>query len=111
MEPIWKVTEEKVNKVIETLLTVGQPKKLIIFGSWASGKADDDSDLDVLVVVSDDVPNTLKESVRLRSALKGLIMAIDIVVVRESDFEDLKDSPGLIYREALQNGKLIYEAA
>jgi uncharacterized protein len=111
MEPIWKVTEAKVQQVVKTLIAVGRPKKLIIFGSWAAGTSGDDSDLDVLVVVPDDIKNTLKESARLRGALKGLIMGIDIVVVRDRDFEQLKDAPGLIYREALRNGRVAYEAA
>lgn len=37
-------------------------------------------------------------------------MAIDIVVVRESEFLALADRPGLIYREAVRTGRMVYES-
>jgi hypothetical protein len=50
-----------------------------------------------------------RESVRLRGALKEIEMPIDIVVVRESTFQKLSDTPGLIYEEARRTGRLVYE--
>jgi len=43
--------------------------------------------------------------------LKGIEMAIDILVVPEDKLEELSASPGLIYREALIKGKVVYESA
>ena len=34
-------------------------------------------------------------------------MPMDILVVPQSRWEELKDIPGLVYREALMNGKYI----
>jgi hypothetical protein len=49
--------------------------------------------------------------VRIRRALKGIEMAMDILVVPEDELEELSASPGLIYREALNKGKVVYESA
>jgi hypothetical protein len=38
-------------------------------------------------------------------------MPMDILVVPERKWLELKDEPGLIYREALKNGKVIYESS
>jgi predicted nucleotidyltransferase len=81
-----------------------------LFGSYARGKISEDSDLDVLIVAGDEVENTRRESVRLRGALKEIEMPIDIVVVRESTFQKLSDTPGLIYEEARRTGLLVYES-
>jgi len=50
--------------------------------------------------------NQAKESVRIRRALKGIDMAMDILVVPEDKLEELSATPGLIYREALNKGKV-----
>ena len=108
-EPSWLVTPEKVNAVIRRLIEIAHPKKIILFGSYARGDITEDSDLDVLIVAGDEVKNTRKESVRLRSAIKEIEMPMDILVVRESTFQKLGDTPGLIYEEARRTGRLVYE--
>jgi len=109
-EPIWLVTPEKVNAVVGRLVEVGRPRKIILFGSYVRGEITPDSDLDVLVVTGDDVEDARQESVRLRSAMRGILMPMDILAVQESVFHRLKDKIGLIYGEALRNGKVVYDA-
>ena len=69
------------------------------------------SDLDVLVVVSDNVIDSRQESVRIRQSLRGISMPMDILVISESKLKELADVSGLIYQEALRTGKVVYEAA
>jgi len=110
IQPPWAITPEKVEQAVGRLVAAGRPRKIILFGSCAHGETHRDSDLDVLVVAPDTVENTRAESVRLRSALRGIRMCMDILVVREGDFNRLKDKNGLIYREAVRQGKVVYEA-
>ena len=105
----WAVTHEKVEAVVRRLIEVGHPRKIILFGSYARGQVHRDSDLDVLVVTDDGVENPRAESVRLRDAVDDIDMSMDILVVPESQFNALRNTPGLIYREACEQGKLAYE--
>jgi uncharacterized protein len=109
-KPAWAVSREKVEAVVKRLVEAGRPRKIFLFGSYVRGQAHRDSDLDVLVVAEDSVENTRKESVRLRSAASDISMPMDILVVRESVFEALKNKVGLIYREAIRQGCLVYDA-
>ena len=109
-KPPWLVTREKVDAVVQRLIEVATPKKIILFGSYVRDEVTRDSDLDVLVVADDSVANSRKESVRLRDAVGSIDMPMDILVVRESRFEELKDKVGLIYREVSRTGRLVYEA-
>lgn len=102
------ITPEKVEKVIGRIIEFAHPKKIILFGSYVKGNMRRGSDLDVLVVGCDDIENIRKESVRIRDALDDIIMPMDILVVRESHFERSRNKPGLIYREALRTGKVVY---
>ena len=110
-EPTWAVTAEKVDAVVQRLAKVDRVRKIFLFGSYVQGQTHRDSDLDVLVVAQDNISNTRKESVRLRDEVLDIDMPMDIVVVRESAFEALKDKVGLIYREVVQHGRLVYERA
>src|SRR5271165_7198052 len=109
-DPPWLVTQEKVNALVDRLVKIAHPTRIILFGSYARGEVTEDSDLDVLVVTGDEVENTRKESVRLRSAIKEIEMPIDILVVTESRFQKLSNTPGLIYEEVLKTGQLAYES-
>ena len=109
-EPAWQITPEKVQMVVQRLIEVASPKKIILFGSYVRGDATRDSDLDVLVVTSHEVESPRRESVRLRNSLSDINMPMDIVVVPYSRFEALREKLGLIYREADRHGKVVYES-
>lgn len=106
----WLVTPEKVELAVRRIIEVGRPRKIILFGSFVRGEIDVNSDIDILVVAGDEIEFPRKESVRLRRALRGISMPMDILVVPWAQWEELKDRPGLIYREALKEGRVVYEA-
>ncbi len=85
MRPLWEITSQKVTMAIEKIIEVSHPRKVIIFGSYVSGNIHRDSDLDILVVTDNDVNNPRYESVRIRRALKGILMSMDILVIPENN--------------------------
>ena len=110
LTPHWKVTDEKVEKAVQKIVEIGQPLKIILFGSYVLGETTTNSDLDILVVTSNEISDARRESVRIRHALRGISMPMDILVVPQSRWEELKHIPGLIYREAMTKGKVVYES-
>lgn len=110
MEP-WQITEEKVRAAIRRIVEVGRPISVILFGSYVRGQVGPNSDLDILVVVGEGVENCRRESVRIRKALRGISMPIDILVVRQQDLQELADTPGFIYASVLREGEVVYEKA
>src|SRR4030042_3235658 len=111
MDSLWAITPEKVRTAIQRIREVSRPRKLILFGSYIRGNMNLNSDLDILVVTGDDIENPRKESVRIRRALKGIVMSMDILVVPESKLQELTNVPGLIYREAMRDGEVVYECS
>lgn len=101
--------DNKVDEIIKRIVTTGHPRKIILFGSYVTGDMKADSDLDILVIGDNSIDNPRDESVRIRRALKGLKIPIDILVVRENDYDALKDRPGLVYKEIARTGKVVYE--
>ena len=65
---LWEVTPQKVEAVIQKIIDVCNPSKLILFGSYTTGNMNINSDLDILVVSGEKIENPRKESVRIRRA-------------------------------------------
>lgn len=105
----WQVTPEKVDTAIQRIIEVGNPLKVILFGSFVEGKTDRNSDIDILIVTRDDVKNPRKESVRIRRLLRGISMPMDILAIPQQQWNQVKNQPGLIYREAETKGRVVYE--
>jgi len=64
-----------------------------------------------LLIVLDEVGDVRLESVRLRRALGGLGMPLDVIVMRTDRFEETKNVVGGIAYPANKYGRVIYEAA
>ncbi len=106
----WEITPAKVESAIRKIIEVGNPKKIILFGSYVKNRTQANSDVDFIIVSSNDIENPRKESVRIRRALRGISMPMDIIVVPELIWTRFKDQPGTIYREASREGRVVYES-
>jgi predicted nucleotidyltransferase len=92
------------------IVAAAQPRRIILFGSRASGSATEDSDFD-LMVVEDQPVDRYREMVRLRGLLRSFRVPLDLVVVSEEKYQYWRDTPGNVYYEAATNGVTLYEAA
>ena len=97
-------------EVVRRLQELYHPEQIYLFGSTARGESGPDSDYDLMVVVPDSTPVSLRDSGRAYKAIWRLGVATDVLVWTHSDFEErlqLKASlPSTIARE----GKLLYAA-
>jgi predicted nucleotidyltransferase len=90
------------------ILSVSNPEKIILFGSFARGENKEDSDLDLLIIIKD-VTSTRAESIRLQRSLRGLLVPVDIIVATPDQIKKHQNTNGYIYRSALAEGKVIYD--
>lgn len=84
--------------------------KVILFGSRARGEARPDSDLDLLVIEPDEVPKRRGETARLRRELRGLDVALDVIVISAKHAEEWGHFKGSMLNEALSEGRVLVEA-
>lgn len=94
-----------LNRLIETL----SPISVYLFGSFAKGNYNNDSDYDFYIIMPDDSGNIIDLSQKAYRSLKGLKRRpVDIVLNSESVFNKRIKGNTL---EAIVNkeGKLIYE--
>ncbi|MDH4136788.1 MAG: nucleotidyltransferase domain-containing protein [Anaerolineae bacterium] len=101
---------QRLQVIVETIVQVARPERVILFGSRAKGTARDESDYDFLVVVRG-IRNEREVSRRIYRALldRKVGAAVDVVVVDTKALERHRESPFYVYRQALQEGRVFYE--
>ena len=96
-------------EIVERISRKFHPVQIILFGSWARGEAREDSDVDLLVVLSK-VEHKRKAAIEVLRALNGLPISKDVVVTTPQEIKERGKIVGDILRPALEEGKIIYEA-
>ena len=104
------VSRKKIHDAVELLRQAADPRKIILFGSYARGEPADDSDVDLLVV-EDRVDDVAAEMVRLMRILSPLRIPAEVLVIGLADFERWSTAPGSVYRDAAEHGEVLYDAA
>lgn len=103
------ISEKTIKDATQRLVKNFYPKKIILFGSQARGKADKRSDVDLLVVCP--IRGSRRAlMVAMDRALSGIGFARDIIVLTPEEFDRDRHIPGTIARPASLEGKVIYEA-
>jgi predicted nucleotidyltransferase len=103
------LNERTLQEVTYRIVRVANPSRLLLFGSAASGHMTKDSDLDILVVVQGPVHRRQMAQEIYRS-LRGVGVAVDVVVATEEDLQNYGQRAGTILKPALREGRVIYEA-
>jgi len=93
-----------------------QPEKIILFGSYAYGSPNENSDLDILVVTSDDIiPSSFSEKSQIYLRISKSIseiktkFPIDLIVHTKAMHQKFIELNSLFARELLTKGKVLYE--
>jgi predicted nucleotidyltransferase len=81
------IPQEKINEVVERIVKNVQPEKVILFGSYAYGEPDEDSDLDILVIKESVLPRheRVKE---IKKYLQGIKIPVDLIVYTTKEIDE-----------------------
>jgi len=102
---------EKVKPEIIERLKPLNPDKIILFGSYAYGKPNDESDIDLFLLKDDlELDDSREYEIKAHLLLRGLIkkykIGFDILVANENFIKSRDD---YFYKEELKNAKVLYE--
>jgi predicted nucleotidyltransferase len=101
-------TAEYISSLTERIVAHCDPLRIILFGSVARGESGPDSDIDLLVVLSE-VTDKRKAAIDIRRKLSDLRVGKDIVVTTPDEIARRGHLVGTILRPALREGKVLYE--
>ncbi len=94
--------------IVRRIVEVAHPQRIVLFGSAARGQMGPHSDFDLLVIKAGPVHRGHLEAEIYRRLL-GVGHAADVIVATCEDIERYGQSAGLVYREALRDGKVLYD--
>ena len=103
-----RTAQDIISEMVRRIVKEFDPFKIVLFGSYARGLAGPDSDVDLLVVmpVQD---SRRRQTVAIRTALSGMGLAKDVIVVTPEEVERYGNLVGTVIRPALHEGKVLYE--
>ena len=102
------IEHQILNTIVERILSVSSPSKIILFGSAATGEMHSDSDIDLLVVMPLSTSKAAHE-LEIREALRAYRTPKDVVVTTPEAFAWRRVVPGTIERSAVRSGRVLYE--
>jgi predicted nucleotidyltransferase len=96
----------QIRRVADQIAAAVSPERIILFGSYARGKAGPDSDVDLLVVT--DKPLGPDASLRIRRKIE-YSFPLDLVVCDARRLERRIRQGDFFLQEAVSHGRLLYE--
>lgn len=99
---------ESIRIMTDRIVSRFHPLQIILFGSQARGDSRPDSDIDLLVVLSE-VVDKRRTTIAIRRTLADLRVCKDIVVTTPEEIKRRGDLIGPVLRPALKEGKVLYE--
>ena len=105
----FKITPEKVDQAIKTLVKLYNPLKIYVFGSYARGKQDDGSDVDLMIIVSEFTNHPWEMISEGYGSLSDVHMSVDLILYDKARFDQHKEDPTSFCTQIIKTGKLLYE--
>ena len=102
-------SSKAINKLVQDIVDLVNPIRIVIFGSAARGKTNPESDIDLLVIMPEGTHRRHTAQL-IYSKISGIGIPFDIVVATTQDLKKYKDNIGLIYNAILKEGREIYAA-
>ncbi len=98
--------QETLARLVELLAADPAVQRVILFGSYARGRADLLTDLDLVVIQSSE-QDFLSRMVELHRRIGPLPVDADILVYTPQEWERIQDTP--FGHRVLREGKVLYE--
>ena len=105
--------EELLKMMTDAIVEEVHPEEVILFGSYARGTQNEDSDVDVLVLMPEEAQEETQRSRyhligRILRRLKSFPLPMDILVYSHDEAGKWRDAPGHVIAIGLREGRRLY---
>ena len=102
-----RVTRKQINAVVQKIVDEFKPEKVILFGSYAYGKPNIDSDVDMLIV-AESAERPPQRATRAYRAVHGKTFPMDIIVRTPQELAHRLAIGDFFIREIIERGRVLY---
>ena len=101
------ITEQTIEQIKSILLAEQEIEQIILFGSQTRGDADENNDIDLLLI-SKNIQNRFELMRSIRRKLHSIPFDFDILTITPEEYDRDRQICGTLARYASQDGKVIY---
>ncbi|MCH8120257.1 MAG: nucleotidyltransferase domain-containing protein [Planctomycetes bacterium] len=102
------MTMAQIEELVQRIGREFHPERIVLFGSYACGKATEDSDVDLLVVAKTDLPPRQRYSA-VRRLVADVPASFDIIVKTPEEYTRWRSVINHIVYFADKYGRVLYE--
>jgi predicted nucleotidyltransferase len=103
-----RVTESLLAGIVQRIVEKFRVEKIVLFGSYAKGAPDRDSDVDLLVVMDSKEPMSQRIR-RVTEVAKVRFLPMDIVVRTPAEIDERLAKGDFFIADILSTGKVLYQ--
>ena len=96
--------DKEIRNIVNQLISLYKPEKIILFGSLAKGEVRQGTDIDLFIIKSD-VPDLGVDRIRQLDALIKYRLATDFIVYRPEELEQRLKLGDPFVKSILEKGK------
>ncbi|MFO8011881.1 MAG: nucleotidyltransferase domain-containing protein [Phycisphaerae bacterium] len=97
-----------LDEAVRRLVAEFNPERIVLFGSHAWGQPDTDSDLDLLVIVSESDESPIERARRARRCLRSLGVPLDVLVKTVEEYEYFRPVVASLEHRIAEQGEVLY---
>ena len=102
------VESSLLDEMVRRLVARFHPEKVILFGSQVWGQADEDSDLDLMVIVSGSDAPPAERARQAYRCLRGINVPTDVLVRTRKEIDRFSSVHASLESEILERGRVLY---
>jgi predicted nucleotidyltransferase len=106
---VKEVDENLLEQIKDIIVSSINPRKIILFGSYAYGKPHKGSDIDILVIVDQLHGSRREMRIKIRRLLRKYLIAKDIIIATVKDLEEWENVPQAFLTQIIEKGRVLYE--
>jgi predicted nucleotidyltransferase len=97
-----------LEEALERLKAEFQPEEIYLFGSHAWGAPNEDSDVDLMVIIGSSDERPIRRDQRAQRCLGRLPISADVLVRTRGEVNRVGQVRGSLTHEVLQKGRKVY---
>ncbi|MBN2886406.1 MAG: nucleotidyltransferase domain-containing protein [Chromatiaceae bacterium] len=97
-----------LNEAVDRIVRAVRPERILLFGSQVWGHPNDESDIDLLVVLSTSDQPAYRRAQQIYRSLRGLPLPIEVVVRTQDEMDRAARVPTSLECQALERGMVLH---
>jgi predicted nucleotidyltransferase len=102
------LTANLLTQIVQRLVESLHPEQIILFGSHAYGEPNEDSDVDLFVIVSESDQPRYRRSRLAYRALRGISVPTDVIIMTREEVKRKVNVRSSLISRVIHDGKILY---